>query len=364
MVETSSHWGFEGPEKILEAEFDVPKSCSLGARQISREAWDSILLHAQCLILSKTSNESFDAYVLSESSLFVYREKVFIKTCGTTTLLKCLPLLLNVAAEFGLDLQWLGYTRKNYIFPDKQVYPHCSFEQELRYAETLTLPSGEALNGHAYVLGDLQSDHWYVYVADVHEDIADSSDRNVNIMMYDLDPVVCNQFFRHNELSETEDAARVTEETGIRQLCPNAVIDDSMFTPCGYSMNALEGKHFYTVHVTPEKDFSYASFETNLELDDYTDLVERVLQVFNPSRVIVTMFADDSVFDQIHSCPTHLKSLLHDDEKCCHIFKRETQCSMIFRDNYACRLAVYLSSKDSQLSSSGESSSVVSSEEE
>jgi S-adenosylmethionine decarboxylase len=58
-----------------------------------------------------------DAYVLSESSLFVWPFKMMLKTCGTTTLLRCLPRLLKYTALLGLELEWVGYSRKNYSFP-------------------------------------------------------------------------------------------------------------------------------------------------------------------------------------------------------------------------------------------------------
>ena len=47
---------------------------------------------AACEILSSTSNDTFDAYVLSESSLFVYPTTWVLKTCGNTRPLACLEV--------------------------------------------------------------------------------------------------------------------------------------------------------------------------------------------------------------------------------------------------------------------------------
>lgn len=57
-----------------------------------------------------------------------------MKTCGTTTLLRCVATLLQAALEQqGLVLEWMGYSRKNFTFPGDQLFPHSSFDQELQY---------------------------------------------------------------------------------------------------------------------------------------------------------------------------------------------------------------------------------------
>ncbi len=346
--------GFEGPEKVLEidfVDFEGRVPVAGGMRTLSREVWDKVLDLARCQILSKMSNDYFDAYVLSESSLFVYPHKVFIKTCGTTTLLRCLPLLLDEANLVGMQQEWIGYTRKNYTFPDVQEFPHSSFAQEIDYTRKCSGPNGEPLKGGAYVLGDLQSDHWYVYVADNVERANLNTERNMNIMMYDIDPTVAKLFFRDSSLSLDADAKRVTKETGICGLCPNAVIDDRMFEPCGYSMNALEGPAFYTIHVTPEEAFSYASFETNLESDDFTVLVEQVLDVFRPKRFAITLFADECALGSIKTCPTQWRSSR---------YTLANRSATMFRDEYGCRLSIFTTTttaKNLESSSNGSTTS-------
>ncbi len=94
---------FEGPEKSLEVCFRPGVGHRLGCRALTRQQLDAICNKAQCTIISKISNDHLDAYVLSESSLFVYKYKVVIKTCGTTTLLRCISCLLNYAST-GLSM--------------------------------------------------------------------------------------------------------------------------------------------------------------------------------------------------------------------------------------------------------------------
>ena len=59
---------FEGPEKKVELAL-VPGKPSLRSR--GHEYWKGIVAKANAQILSTISNEQMDAYLLSESSLFV-----------------------------------------------------------------------------------------------------------------------------------------------------------------------------------------------------------------------------------------------------------------------------------------------------
>ena len=56
---------------------------------------------------------------------------------------------------------------------------------------------------------------------------------------------------------------------------------------------------FILLKVTPEPDFSYASFETNVRLPDYDALVRGVLEVFRPRKFTLTLFIEDSGMEAI-----------------------------------------------------------------
>ena len=306
MTSTTPHY-FEGPEKTLEIDWvpSVGHSTS-GLRAITREQWEHLLTLAQCCILSTISNEHLDSYVLSESSLFVYTHKMVIKTCGTTTLLRLLPSLLELTVSLGMKLEWLGYMRKNFSFPRNQLYPHSGFAEELQYLETQC-----HLVGEAYALGPLNADHWNAFVYDdCDRPMSESTDRTLNIMMYDIDPVVAQHFWKKKGSSSTEAkvtgdntkdpeaaaaaatstemseaalkmaADAVTVNSGIHDLLPSTTIQAHVFDPCGYSMNGLLDSAYYTIHVTPETSSSYVSFETTVKMNDYNALVKNVLSKY------------------------------------------------------------------------------------
>jgi hypothetical protein len=81
------------------------------------------LTHLHCIscLLVCIPAAELDAYVLSESSLFVYPTKWVLKTCGTTKLLRAVPRLLEMAAELNMLPRRCKYSRASFLFPEQQV---------------------------------------------------------------------------------------------------------------------------------------------------------------------------------------------------------------------------------------------------
>lgn len=129
-----------------------------------------------CKVLSVIEHEHVDAYLLSESSMFVFPHKLVLKTCGITTLLAGLPRMLELAAlaagfphtpanpqkaiPAAAATHRVFYSRKNYLYPDQQQGPHRSWRDEVRSLDRLFRC------GSAYMIGKMNGEHWYLYLTD------------------------------------------------------------------------------------------------------------------------------------------------------------------------------------------------------
>lgn len=66
--------------------------------------------------------------------MFIFDYKLVIKTCGRTTLLRCLSRLLKIAkTRAGLNgpIEYVFYSRKSFMFPDHQPFPHNDWNKEV-----------------------------------------------------------------------------------------------------------------------------------------------------------------------------------------------------------------------------------------
>lgn len=388
-VDLDSTDAFEGPEKLLEVWFSkdensLPKHINKqGLRSIPRLEWEKMLDLVQCKVLSVVSSEKMDSYLLSESSMFVFPHKVILKTCGTTTTLIGLPQILKLAFEIvgfnnndNKKFPWrLFYSRKSFMFPSKQKHPHKTWADEIKFLNKMF-----DNQGNAYLLGRLNSDHWYLYTLCIEDESKSTNEKTVSekcfefqdqtleLLMTHLDVDKAQQFVtdriagdgilhynsdgEHVEQSTTNgsdveestnptgaviedtdsesDASVLSTSTSVSSISVNnkkeeetdpghklgtivsrltgmdslypasttnntTIVDSFSFTPCGYSANAIvDSSHYYTVHVTPENGWSYASFETNVPASKYgttnLEVIKKVLGIFKPGRFCLTFF--------------------------------------------------------------------------
>ena len=81
------------------------------------------------------------------------------------------------------------------------------------------------------------------------------------------------------------------EQSGMRSILPGFEIDDFVFDPLGYSINALRGSKYFTFHVTPQSHGSYVSFETNaIDESDWMACVSKVIAIFKPNTFDIITF--------------------------------------------------------------------------
>ncbi|KAI0633395.1 S-adenosylmethionine decarboxylase [Trametes polyzona] len=361
---------FEGPEKLLEIWFapsaadcqDASSSADgkFGLRKVPRIVWEEMLDIVKCKILSVVEGTETDAYLLSESSFFVSPHRLILKTCGTTLNLLGVPRILEIARDHAgfPSVHRLFYSRKAFMFPERQMGPHREWKAEIEFLDNL-FP-----NGSAYTVGKVNGDHWLLYLtspaescssnagtapssphlspvesehpeagssklngdssAELAPETADdtiASDYTIEILMTHLSPEAREPFFSQASPEEAEatagaDGMALSSKLGITDLFPPhlTTLDAYSFSPCGYSCNALlkwrpdagqdpsrPGEGYYTIHVTPEEGWSYASFECNVPLPtsptdkptsvpDLKTLIRRVVDIFRPGRLTLTLF--------------------------------------------------------------------------
>lgn len=333
---------FEGPEKLLEIWFFPHRHCipkdengdMKTLRSIAVEKWVAILKLVKCEVLSIKSTEKMDAFLLSESSLFVCDHKITLKTCGTTTTLFCLEELFRIVEEeLGWDMRAkkeenvgkyhphkVFYSRRCFMFPLKQRSIHKRWSDEIEYLNKFFC------YGSSYLVGRSdQSNHWNLYVTETNKNMnitddcgEDDEDETLEILMTELDQTCAQQFSCKREVktveqsqqdeNTTEDEGhlsgyKMTNATRLDRVYNNEKNvsfhhDAFAFTPCGYSSNIImDEEYYYTLHVTPEKGWSYASFESNVPVrhvsnnkQDNISVINHVLSVFQPRDLCITFF--------------------------------------------------------------------------
>lgn len=255
---------FEGPEKKLEIILFSPNP---HLRSNNDGKWDSVVKASRAEIISTISTEYLDAYLLSESSLFVWEDRILMITCGRTTLVDAAPEILKIIDRSRIEFAF--YERKSFMFPQEQP---SDFEDDVSRLVKL-------FPGKSYRLGPANDDHVHIFYAANAQD-KPKKDVTLQVLMHDPDPGVMAIFASEIDRKPAD----VENRSGLAAICPGMKKDSYLFSPCGYSLNAISDKNYLTVHVTPQPEGAYVSFETNVLEENYDALVERVISIFRPGR--------------------------------------------------------------------------------
>lgn len=265
---------FEGAEKkaeIVVSKDYIEKHGSL--KSWPRKYWEKLVAASNAQIMSEIHNDKLSAYLLSESSLFVWDNRIVLITCGQTTLANAVECFFEFCNPENIEC--LIFERKNEYFPEDQ---HSDFHSDVSRLNTY-------LNGKGYLFGEEKDRHLYLYHMN-KEFVPPENDVTVEVLMYGLQGESRDVF--NCEKQSLENLRRLT---GIHEILPGFQVDDFLFDPCGYSINAIKDTEYYTIHVTPQDQCPYVSFETNAKVNDsYAELVEKVIKIFNPEKFEVIIF--------------------------------------------------------------------------
>lgn len=263
---------FEGSEKKVEIMLRPDKP----SLRTMHDSWHRVIAAANATVLSSIHSTACDAFLLSESSLFVRDLSATMITCGTTCLVSAVEEMCSFIDPDDVTL--LIFERKNEYFPSKQP---ADFDADVLRLRKL-------FPGSQLTLGPNEGNH--VHLFHYGRDFTPpAGDMTMELLMHGLSEQARTLF-----TSSGLTSFKLCDQTAIHKVIEGFVVDDHLFQPMGYSLNALKNTEYFTLHVTPEERFSYASFETNHHFDDAgTQIVKRVLDIFQPSSYSLLLFRQE-----------------------------------------------------------------------
>ena len=249
---------YEGTEKRL-----LICTKDINLLTFSEDFWHQLVAQSGAEILSSIQNSTIKAYLLSESSLFIWQDKLLLITCGNTKLVNA---ALFIQKQFGKQqITTLLFQRHQALKPHLQA---SSFKQDTLLLEKL-------FNG--------QQQHWRDdYQGDLFlfGDITKNTMPTQHIyMLHGLRGDLAENL-QQNTLSK----AIILEKLQLEVFFSGLTIDHFSFNPKGYSLNALSGEDYLTIHLTPEQLSTYLSIETSFPDNQCIDFINHLHKLFSPER--------------------------------------------------------------------------------
>ena len=347
----SQNLSFEGPEKKLEIQFE-----GLDLLSKPRSYWDQIVNLAQAKILSEIKSDEAVAYLLSESSLFIWKSRLVLITCGKTELIKAAGKFYE---DFKNQIVSIYFERKN------EYYPRAQSSFALDDITNLK----EIFGGEAYRFGRLDDHYVYIFNKSLKSIGVDMPEvKTLELLVYgikgrfksdfeareldedvplnvpldvplsvplDVPLGVSSQESQGNKSQENKSQGNKSQEnksqgnksqenksqgnksqgnksqgnksqgnksqgnksqekikSEMKRIFSDYSLDQHFFDPYGFSLNGLNGSKYVTIHITPQGDESYFSFEMD-QFDANKDsfIIQDLLNLCQPSSFDMIYFS-------------------------------------------------------------------------
>ncbi len=240
-------------------------------KDIDNGFWHQMISACQASILSTTETTECKAFILSESSLFIWNSRLLILTCGTAPLIKAIEFFIRSFLKVPLQII---YQRQQERSTAKQL---TTFNQDViqlnQYfsGQRSTLHTENMANQHIYV-------GWSKQISAHHENIALKPKAKYEWCGYELSTHVCKQLIKPDTTSAAiRNFLKLSDWFKKQKVA--WTIDDYCFSPYGYSLNAVSDQQFVTLHLTPQSPVSYISVSSD---GDISSLITLLIGIFQP----------------------------------------------------------------------------------
>ena len=259
---------YEGTEKRLEI---ILKENEL--LQLPEQFWKKMVAQAGAYILSKIENKHVCAYLLSESSLFIWKNRLLLITCGNTHLVKAAQFFQK---KIGKErIQSLLFHRHHPIQPELQ---------KSNFAQDSVLLNTDLQGGTQHWHGKYRGDLFFF------GELANDALNNKQILMLHG---LSGRFARRLQTGEAS-SKQIESTLALADFFPQLIIDQFTFSPKGYSLNAITENNYLTIHITPEKLSTYLSLESSFDSQVMQPFITHLIRLFAPLQSYLMHFNKNS----------------------------------------------------------------------
>lgn len=204
-------------------------------KELSRMFWKDMLRSINTQIISENKSTHCTSFILSHSSLLIFESYFLLITCGSNKIELFVDKLFNNLKS--VPVTSLSYQEQG--FNEMEPQDESNFDAIAK----------KHLNNFNVSISHSKNMRASVFLSPVCTPMKSS---NVSqIFMKGISKNALEKDFYKNLHSNAPSNFN------------SFTLHDHHFEPCGYSLNAIEGGDYFIIHVSPEDQVSYLSFETN-----------------------------------------------------------------------------------------------------